>query len=65
MARTIKEVNMSLVCDSILECPGWEKSYSKLKEIIDEGKPYTGESFIFCPWCGKMVNYNMWDRDWI
>jgi len=56
---------MSLVCDSIFECPGWEKSYSKLKEIIDEGKPYTGESFIFCPWCGKQINYNLWDRDWL
>ncbi len=42
---------MPYVCDSMNECPGWEKSYRLLNEIV--------VPFKFCPWCGKKIKWDI------
>ena len=39
------------------DCVGWQKSYPSIDKLMvmgwTHGMNYTGDTFRFCPWCGK------------
>lgn len=44
------------------DCNGWKKSMNPLNSGLTmasaRGYEYTGETFKFCPWCGKeLIEY--------
>jgi len=59
---------MTIVCDKFYECDGWEKSYRQLNDAIafcynhSAGPKYSGVPFKFCPWCGKEIDWDTWER---
>lgn len=64
-----KDMTSGPVCDSVFECEGWSKFF---KIIIDQqvfcafqsGSPKYPEkgAFLFCPWCGKKLDWENWER---
>jgi hypothetical protein len=42
------------------ECKGWKESVPQIEDAQvlawKQGREYTGEKFLFCPWCGKTLN---------
>jgi len=60
-----------MVCDSIMECPGWKDSWNTLDGVIKDhcmGLFFRGihklaiDPFIYCPWCGKELDWINWER---
>ena len=38
-------------------CPGWERSMAQIETAqLHHGVSYTGDFFIYCPWCGTHLN---------
>ena len=68
---------MPVVCDSIHECEGWETGWQLVANLISQhavkimfkdGNRRFNEGdlpikpFMFCPWCGKRLNWIDWER---
>ena len=55
---------MSIVCDSIFRCEGWESSYYPIKSAVEycytKGMLEHIKPYKFCPWCGREIK---WDPD--
>jgi hypothetical protein len=53
-----------MVCDRVNECRGWVEDsglifgWTKISAI--HGRPTN--RFIFCPWCGKELDWDNWER---
>ncbi len=42
-----------MVCDRVNECEGWKEHYVECVYC---------SHFIFCPWCGKRLDWDRWER---
>ena len=49
-----------MVCDRIFECPGWEGNFNLIENHLPADLART--PFVFCPWCGKWLNWDEWER---
>lgn len=64
-----KEASSGFVCDAIFECSGWKNSYRQIINTIifchnqSAGPKYTGDNFKYCPWCGKEIDWENWNRE--
>ena len=69
LVEAIKQANTAgWVCDSVMACDGWQKSYEQIQTGLDffeyqtDYNKYRGDIFKICPWCGNALDWQNWER---
>ena len=58
LVEAIKQANTAgWVCDSVQECEGWEINYIHISAATK-----LADTFEFCPWCSKKLEWDQWER---
>ena len=58
LIELVREANTAgWVCDSAYECEGWEINYIHISAATK-----LADTFEFCPWCGRSLDWGNWER---